>query len=47
MGEFDPQLVASYAVKIEKAQMRIQIRMELGKVPGIHGFGSLQLWLII
>jgi hypothetical protein len=35
MGEFDsdPQLVALYKVKIQNAQMRIQIRMELGKVP--------------
>lgn len=33
MGEFDPQLVALYKVKIQNAQMRIQTRMELGKVP--------------
>ena len=34
MGDFDPQLVALYKVKIRNAQMSMRIRMELGKVPG-------------
>jgi hypothetical protein len=33
MGGFDPQLVALYEAKIEQAQMRMRIRMEMGKMP--------------
>ena len=33
MGGFDPQLVALYEAKIDQAQMRMQIRMEMGKMP--------------